>query len=137
MELKHILVVDDLLNWQAFFLSIMEDFLEDYSGKYELIVFGTTQATRSYLSEYKNLVQLAIVDLRLKDEMTDNVDGLALLREIKNNSPLAKVILVTAYPDRMRGQPHEADAFILKKPEGAFINIDHFQNIINKLLTQS
>ena len=78
------LVVDD----ERFFLTILGDFLTQYFGMRPILVQDGTTALALLGSEK--------IDLVLLDILMPGMDGLAVLRHIKDRSPALPVILVTA-----------------------------------------
>jgi CheY-like chemotaxis protein len=70
----------------------------------------------------------------LVDEENQNLDGLVLLRSIKERYPETKVILATAYPSKLKEQRKEANAFILKVPDDGLFDIKKFHETVKSLL---
>ncbi len=127
---KTVLIVDDQLRWRTIFKILL--------GKMELpltIFESDSLKSASELLE-KETFDLAILDLRLVDEENQNLDGLVLLRTMKDKATEARIILSTAYPSKLKEQRQEADAFILKVPDNGMFDIKQFQETVKNLLYQ-
>jgi DNA-binding NtrC family response regulator len=126
--LKKVLIVDDQARWRTLFKTLL--------SKVDLPL--TLSESDSLESAWEILKEetfdLAILDLRLVDEENQNLDGLVLLRSVKDKYPKTKVVLATAYPSKLKEQRKEADAFILKVPDDGLFDIKNFQKTIKKLL---
>lgn len=85
MEKPKILVVDDEVEVGTFFQFYFQE-EKDLS----IQLADTGQKAREFFAEDK--YDLALVDLKLPD-----VDGISLLKEIKNNDPQCRVIIMTGY----------------------------------------
>ena len=124
--LYHILVVDDQENWRRALKSLLEG-----EG------FQVTEA--SHVQEAKDLLMktqfhLVVVDIRLKDKETYNVEGLELLHYIKSQTSTTKTVVLTAYPESLQGKQPDADAFIHKVPQNEMFNTKEFREQIRTLL---
>lgn len=125
---KKVLVVDDEPRWRTIFKTLL--------GKMDL---SLTVSESDSLESASQLLKeatfnLAILDLRLVDEETQNLDGLVLLRNIKEKCPETKVILTTVYPSKLKDQRDEADAFILKVPDEGVFDIEKFHETVQSFL---
>jgi DNA-binding NtrC family response regulator len=124
----NILVVDDQPNWRLALRTLLES-----EG------FAVKQA--SSFEEAEALVavstfDVAVLDIRLADEITYNVEGLELLRVIKKNCPHTRVIILTGYPESLKEEP-EADILVLKVPEGSTFDSGDFKMQVRKLVNES
>jgi CheY-like chemotaxis protein len=127
---KTVLIVDDQLRWRTLFKTLL--------GKMELpltIFESDSLESASQLLEEETF-DLAILDLRLVDEENQNLDGLVLLRTMKDKTPETRIILSTAYPSKLKEQRQEADAFVLKVPENGMFDIKKFQETVKDLLDE-
>ena len=122
------LIVDDQARWRTMFKTLL--------GKMDLPLTISESDSLESVSQLlkEETFDLAILDLRLVDEENQNLDGLFLLRSIKDKYPETKVILATAYPSKLKEQRDEADAFILKVPDDKLFNITDFKNTVSGLL---
>lgn len=127
--MKQILLVDDQVRWRELFKAILKQKFKDL----EIHECGSMKDTLQVIEN--QLFDLAIIDLRLVDESNYNVQGLALVREVKAKSPETKVILVTAYPSQVKDKHQEADAFIRKVPKSELFDIKLFQKTVNDLIS--
>ncbi|MDJ0706376.1 MAG: response regulator [Leptolyngbyaceae cyanobacterium MO_188.B28] len=126
--MKRVLLVDDQGRWRDIFKAILKQKFKDL----EIQECTNMEDTLEILEE--QVFDLAIIDLRLVDESNYNVQGLALVRQVKAKSPETKVILVTAYPAKVEGKNQEADAFIRKVSESEIFDIKLFQDTVNNLI---
>lgn len=126
--MKRVLLVDDQIEWRDVFKAVLKQ-------KFKELEIQECQGMEDTLEVLKTQVfDLAIVDLRLVDESSSNVQGLSLLREVKARSPETKVILATAYPAQVEGKHQEADEFLRKVPKLELFDIKQFQEIVRRLL---
>ena len=125
---KQVLIVDDQARWRTIFKMLL--------GKMDLPMTISESDSLESVSQLlkEETFDLAILDLRLVDEENQNLDGLLVLRSIKDEYPETKVILATAYPSKLKEQRDEADAFILKVPDDKLFNITDFKNTVSGLL---
>jgi CheY-like chemotaxis protein len=125
---KKVLIVDDQTRWRTLFKTLL--------GKIDLPLTITESDSLESVSQIlkEETFNLAILDLRLVDEENQNLDGLVLLRSIKEEYPETKVILATAYPSKLKEQRKEADAFILKVPDDGLFDIKKFHETVKSLL---
>ncbi|WP_159787886.1 response regulator [Sodalinema gerasimenkoae] len=125
---KKVLVVDDQPRWRNIFKTLL--------SKIDLPLTISESDSLDSASQLlrEETFDLAILDLRLVDEENQNLDGLVLLRSIKEEYPETKVILATAYPSKLKEQRKEADAFVLKVPDEGMFDIKQFHKTIKYLL---
>ncbi|USR92210.1 response regulator [Phormidium yuhuli AB48] len=127
---KTVLIVDDQLRWRTIFKILL-----DRMGLPITIFDSDSLESASQLLE-KETFDLAILDLRLVDEQNQNLDGLVLLRTMKDKTPETRIILSTAYPSKLKEQRQEADSFVLKVPDNGKFDINKFQETVKSLLYQ-
>ena len=125
---QKVLIVDDQARWRTLFKTLL--------GKMDLplTLFESDSLESAWKILKEETFDLAILDLRLVDEENQNLDGLVLLRNVKEKYPETKVILATAYPSKLKEQRKEADAFILKVPDEGIFDIRNFQKTMENLL---
>jgi len=122
--MSKVLLVDDIPEYVAMMNLLLPDGLRGDSA------FSYEQALEK-LSQSK--YDLAIVDIRLKDEDEGNKDGLKILSWMRENSRDTKVIMISAY----QGFEFRIEAlamgalFFLEKP----IHPESFREAIIKALT--
>ena len=76
---------------------------------------------------------LVVLDVRLEDEDSHNVEGLGLLYSVKEHSHTTKTIVLTGYPESIRGEIG-ADALFFKVPEGKNFDKNMFRDKVKELL---
>lgn len=86
--MEKVLIVDDLPEY----VDTMEAYLED---RFIVLKAGTFQEAKQILVD--NSVVLAIIDIRLKEDDPKNKEGIELLKWLKEHSPNAGVIVMSAY----------------------------------------
>jgi CheY-like chemotaxis protein len=91
---KRILVVDDIPHWRKLLSSLLSD--------YEVEALATCDEAVKAIDQHG--FDVAVLDLRLKDEDIWNVDGIALLKKIKREQPNTGVIILTGYRESARDQ---------------------------------
>jgi len=116
-----ILVIDDQKNWRELLQILLE---KD----------GFQVTTTKSFGECKDVLQKAIfdvvvLDVRLVDQDTFNVEGLALLNEIRMKSSSTKTVILTGYPDSIKTETG-ADAIILKVPPEKTFDKAAFRKLI-------
>jgi len=126
VSIPHILIVDDQENWRQALRALLEK-------------EGFQISEASHVDEAKNILMqtqfhLVVIDLRLKDKETYNVQGLELLNYVKSQTPNTKTVVLTAYPESLKGKQPDADAFILKVPQHATFDTKGFRSKIRELL---
>ena len=125
---KKVLIVDDQARWRTMFKTL----LRKMDLPLTISESNSLESVSRLLKE--EIFDLAILDLRLVDEENQNLDGLVLLRKIKEKHPETKVILATAYPSKLKEQRDEADAFILKVPDEGMFDIEKFHKTVQSFL---
>jgi DNA-binding NtrC family response regulator len=123
---EKVLIVDDLPEY----VDTMEAYLED---RFVVLKAGNFQEAKKILGE--NNVALAIIDIRLKEDDPSNKEGIELLKWLKEHSPKAGVIVMSAYREfdyAVEALNAGADYF-MKKP----LNPDELIKITDKLTEQA
>lgn len=123
-----ILVVDDQKNWRELLKILLE---KDGFQVTTVESFGECQDTLQRIT-----FDLVILDLRLVDQDTFNVEGLALLHEIRTKSSSTRVVILTGYPDSIKSETG-ADAVILKVPPEKTFDKVAFKKLIRELIRQN
>jgi DNA-binding response OmpR family regulator len=117
-----VLVVDD----ERFFLTILGDFLTHQLGMRAILVQDSTTALSTLESEKADLVLL--------DILMPDMDGLEVLRRIKDRSPSLPVVMVTAstaIDHAITALREGADDFV-RKP----LDLDELELCINRALNR-
>ncbi|MDC0835332.1 response regulator [Geitlerinema sp. CS-897] len=127
-----ILLVDDLDHWRDILRALLEDCLREY--EVEIMECSRFDNALKLIQARKHKFDLAILDLRLVEDSSSNIQGFSLLITIKKISPATKVVLMTAYHQPVEGQENEADLFIKKVPDTGMFNVIEFQEKIRNLL---
>ena len=132
-EAGRILIVDDLLNWRE----TLSDLLQG-DGHTVIAADGAAQALHLLNS---HSVDVAILDLRLRDRDIYDVRGLHLVRQIRRISPRIRLVMITGFDtnrllDRL---PHvcDVDALWLKNPTDANFDIKLFRQEVRALVRES
>jgi DNA-binding NtrC family response regulator len=120
----HVLVVDDQDNWREALRVLLET-----EGFHVSEASNFEQAHRMLHSLVYDVV---LLDVRLIDDDTFNVEGLALLNTVKSDCPSTRVVLVTGYPQSIADQP-DADALIFKLPQGVTFDGTGFKRLVRSL----
>ena len=126
--MKRVLLVDDQPRWRNIFKTLLKNGFNDL----EIQECSSREDALQILENH--VFDLAILDLRLIDDCSYDVQGLSLMREVQVKSPITKVILTTAYPTQLGEGYQEADAFILKVPTQGLFDIQLFQKTVDHLL---
>ncbi len=111
-----VLIVDDIPEY----LDTLEVYLEDRFNVFKSL---NLKEAEKILSETK--VDLAIIDIRLKEDDPENKEGLELLKWIKERYPDVKVIVMSAYREfdfAVEALNLGADYFIRKPIEPEELN---------------
>lgn len=124
----HVLVVDDQDNWRLALKVLLES-----EG---LQVSQASGFEEAEIALTETSFDVVVLDVRLVDEDILNVDGLELLRLIETDHPSTHTVILTGYPESIKKDP-EADALILKAPEGRPFDSAEFKKEIKKLVTNS
>jgi DNA-binding NtrC family response regulator len=123
MMKKKLLIVDDI-----------EEYLEAVEGllspKYE--VFKARNLEESINTLKKEKIDLAIIDIRLKEDDPSNRDGLKVVKWIKENSPHTIPIVMSAYKefDYAVEALNLGARYFLKKP----LKPEEIEKVLNELL---
>jgi DNA-binding NtrC family response regulator len=123
MMKKKLLIVDDI-----------EEYLEAVEGllspKYE--VFKARNLEESINTLKKEKIDLAIIDIRLKEDDPSNRDGLKVVKWIKENSPDTIPIVMSAYKefDYAVEALNLGARYFLKKP----LKPEEIEKVLNELL---
>ncbi|MCP4344801.1 MAG: response regulator [Desulfobacterales bacterium] len=126
-KIKHVLVVDDQDNWRRMFKLLLEE------EGCQVSLAKDRQEAEDILNSSKFGFDLAVLDVRFKDNEKFNVEGLGLFYFIKDNNPSMKTIITTSYPESVPYKP-KVDEFILKVPENSFFDFKEFQRKVRNLL---
>ena len=118
-------MVDDQENWQLALRVLLE------GEGLQIKTAGTFEEAQTQLSHTQ--FDLTILDVRLLNEETTNIEGIALLKMVKHTSPSTKTIVLTGYPDSLRETP-ESDAFVFKVPAGGHFDSREFKRLVKRLL---
>jgi len=124
-----ILVVDDLHDWRLTLTGMLRD-------------AGYTVQTADCFDEAVTLLktesfELAILDIRLDEMDTNNVDGLIFAEEIKRHWPQTKVLLLTGYATRELVSQAMEPNLSGESPVDGFLEkseLDHFPQAIEAVL---
>jgi DNA-binding NtrC family response regulator len=128
----HILIVDDQANWREALTSLLS--IEGF----HVIAVATFEEAKHMLSQ--EAFDLIILDVRLSDADTFDVQGIELLRQAKSQTPNPKAIILTGYPESVRsGVPERygADAFLLKVPPHLAFDTKGFRETVKRLIRES
>ncbi len=121
---KRILIVEDMDNWREVLVTILQH-------KYEVVLSTAYNEAVEVLQN--NTFDLVILDVRLKDQEKFNIQGIELLRLIKESYSDIPVAILTGHPESVRQQTlehYKPDIFLLK----ANLDIDTFIGKINELI---
>lgn len=123
---RHALVVDDQENWRKALRTLLEP---------EGMQVSEAKSFKEAMNKLDHsFFDLVVLDVRLMDEETYNVEGLGILHYIKKHHPATKSVVITGYPEIIGNKkPPEADAFIHKIPEKSSF-VWEFKNRVGKLL---
>ncbi|MGE0084185.1 MAG: response regulator [Desulfococcaceae bacterium] len=124
-----ILVVDDQQGWQE----LLEDILTQKG--YKVKKADNLKNARDLLKTEK--FDIAVLDMRLVDASSYNIDGMRVLKEAKKLQPTIKAIILTGYSDKEQKDRardfYGADGYYEKAPDGNPFDIDKFIQIISDL----
>ena len=121
------LIVEDQSNWQLALKILLES-----EGIIVSVANGPEDAKRTLM---KSEFDVIVLDIRLVDEDILNIDGLELLQYARENRPDIRVIVLTGYPENLKKKP-DADALILKAPEGAAFDSLGFKKQVIRLIEE-
>ena len=120
---KRILIVDDMPHWRRLLSTLL--------AEYELETIDSYANAVLVIKNSK--FDVAILDIRLDDENSFNVDGVDLLKKLRIQQPNIGIIILTGYRESVRDKvlreykPNE----ILNKE--SFDN-NEFREIVHKLM---
>lgn len=128
---KNILIVDDEQGWREILTEILQE-----DGRHIDEATNFNDAVVLFKSKHYDL---AILDIRLVDESPYNIDGLRVLKEIKDSDrPMKKAIILTGYPEENQKQralkDFKADGYYEKAPDGMPFDIEKFKKVVANLL---
>ncbi len=121
---KRILIVEDMGNWREALVTILQN-------KYEIVLSKTYNEAIAELQN--NTFNLVILDVRLEDQDKFNIQGLELLRLIKDSYSDVPVVILTGHPESILPQTlenYKPDDLLLKES----LDIDIFMDKISELL---
>jgi DNA-binding NtrC family response regulator len=127
-----ILVVEDQEAWRDLLTAILE------GDGHRVVTADTLQKGKRLLETERP--DVVILDMRLADNVTHDIGGMALLKEVKESHPSAKAIILTGYPDADQKERavgfYGADGYFEKAPGGGFLDVDVFRELIFDLLSE-
>lgn len=127
---KNILVVDDQDGWR--------DLLKEVLSNEGFVVFNASSLNDAVSLLYSYSFVVAILDMRLVDASTYNIQGMEVLKKAKQIQPKIKAIILTGYPHEQQKKKaldyYQADGFFEKVPGGNSIDLDNFINELAKLI---
>jgi len=121
------LVVDDQNSWGLLLQRLLKK--EGFQTSYA----AGSQTAEKILKQ--KAFDLAIIDVRLVDEEPGNVEGLKLVQTLKSYYPNTKIVVITGYPEDVRGDLTGVE-FIHKVPEGSTFNNKAFKDLVKKLVNK-
>lgn len=121
---NRILIVDDQANWREAQKILLES--EGFD------VFEATNFREAEDALATSSFNVVVLDVRLVDEDTFNVEGLALQNMIRANSPETRIVILTGYPKSVK-DTSDADAFIFKVPQGSTFDTTAYKKLIREL----
>ena len=122
-----VLIVEDHENWRFALRVLLES-----EG---LQVSAVESSGKAKLELQDKKFNVAVLDIRLIDDDMLNIDGLELLQYIRKNYPYMRIVVLTGYPENLKIEP-DADAIILKAPEGLTFDSVNFKKQIMKLVSE-
>lgn len=125
MSISNVLIVDDQNNWRSALKRVLQ------KDGFQVSLAISFQEAKNLLEQ--QIYDLVVLDVRLVDEESFNVEGLDLLHLIKSNTPSTKTIILTGYPEILRRTP-ESDAFIFKVPENSTFDSQEFRKLVRNML---
>lgn len=120
--MKKAIIVDDIPEY----VDTMEIYLEDH---FHVLKANSLEGAKVLLKE--NTVDLAVIDIRLREDDPNNRDGIELLKWLKEKSPGVGIIVMSAYKEfdyAVEALNAGADYF-MRKP----IDPDELTSIVEKL----
>jgi DNA-binding NtrC family response regulator len=126
-----ILVVDDKQSWQDLLYAILKEDGHDIS-----IAGSLSEAKKKVKCKSYDIV---IIDMRLVDHSSYNIEGMRVLKEVKALDPNTKAIILTGYPDPSHKKKainhYKADGYFEKVPKGEPMDVDAFCLMLQNLLS--
>lgn len=116
-----ILIVDDIPDY----VDAIEAYMEDKASVLKAYSFDQAKEALDH-----NYIDLAVIDIRLKDDDPNNRQGIDLVKLMKQKMPNSTIVVMSAYRDfdyAVEALNSGADYF-LRKP----INPDDFLAIVDK-----
>ncbi|MGH1364911.1 MAG: response regulator [Calditrichia bacterium] len=127
---KRILIVDDMPGWRELLSLTLKRI------GYDITSVDSFKNAQKMLDDYR--FDLAVLDKRLVDTDPYNIEGMILLKEIRENYPAMKVILLTGYPDKALKERaldyYSVNHYLEKVPPQKTFDIEEFREIVNDLL---
>lgn len=126
---SRILVVDDQENWREALFSLLDK--DDYS----IEIVGSFEEAQKEIN--RHIFDLVILDVRLLDQDTFNVQGLELLKLAKAQKEAPKVMILTGYPESIHQEfldENSPDALLLKVPKNSRFDSQSFKTQVQNLL---
>jgi DNA-binding NtrC family response regulator len=123
-----IMIVDDQKNWRELLRILLE--------KEGFLVTTVESFGECQDAFQQDAFDVVILDVRLIDQDTFNVEGLALLHEIRAKSPSTKAVILTGYPDSIKNESG-ADAVLLKVPLEKTFDRSEFKDLVKKLASDA
>lgn len=120
------MIVDDIPEY----VDTMEAYLED---RFDVLKAHSLEEAKTVVKD--NHVDLAIIDIRLKEDDTDNKEGLDLLKWLKHKMPAVGIIVMSAYKEfdyAVEALNTGADYF-MRKP----IDPDELNLVVDKVLSDA
>jgi CheY-like chemotaxis protein len=126
-----ILVVEDYWNWRDFLKCVLEE------EGHQVRTASTHSEAQTELR--RRDFDVVILDMRLVDTEKYNVQGMALLKQIKQQTPQTGAVILTGYPDPLHEKKalnvYGADAYLSKVPnEDADFDIEAFTKLVSDLI---
>lgn len=127
---KTILVVDDQKGWRKLVVSILQ------KNGYIVTTADNFEKAKALLQSEQ--FDLAVIDMRLIDADSYNIQGMEILKERKAHYPEMKTVILTGYPDEKQKKKaleyYGAAAYLEKVPGGNPLDVDEFSRTIVAIL---
>lgn len=127
-----VLIVDDLPEWRKLLIRVLKD-------EHHVEAVGTYQDAVSAIETLD--FDVAVLDVRLEEADMFSVEGIDLLRRIRERKPNAGIVILTGYPETVskadRGQvlkKYKPDGFVVK---GESFNNESFRAMIQSLVRRA
>ena len=88
---KRVLVVEDMKNWRELLVRIL-------SPEYDVTAVDSFEKAKEAIAVQTDSFHVAILDIRLKDDDSNNRQGLEIARLLKFMGEYTKTIILTGYP---------------------------------------